>query len=189
MPTYEPPIAPLTAYDQRKLEANLKEHSLVPLKRALERANTAFQNNAYELADRATLRAEALRRRRAKRAANGLENDDDEAERGMEQFVKRANETVGQFETGMRGLVDLEVEVEALETCLGELTRGESGGATQTQSMPTQTSYRNTQAQEENRDEDDQDQERAVGEAPSAMFKKRLGEQKAQWNEASLYDR
>ena len=93
------------------------------MKMLLADADKKLSETAAEINDRAYHRVEKERKRKAKRSQQGTEGGEEERRReeGTRQFEERADAQTGRIEQGVRGLIDAQARVEAVEAALGEV--------------------------------------------------------------------
>jgi len=204
MPAYETPIHPLNEAAQRSLQNLRNTHSLNPVKMLLAAADKKLSEAAAEINDRSYHRGEKERRRKAKRAQQGGEDGEEERKREEEtmEFEERVDAQTGRIEEGVRGLIDVQARVEAVEAALGEVHGNVVAGGglvAPTQSTLGASQFRPAKrrrvirAEEEDSEEDSEDEEEVDGEGKNvgvtAAMKKKMEEHEERHQNLSLRNR
>ena len=123
IPPYEAPIHPLNKASQQALQNLQNTHNLNHIKTLLAAADKKLSEAAAEINDRFYHRAEKERMRKAKRTQQGIEDGEEDWKREEETrvFGERVDLQTGKIEEGVRGLIDAQVSVEAVEAALAEV--------------------------------------------------------------------
>jgi len=120
LPPYEPPTHPLTPSAQRTLQALPQTHSLTRLKRHLDVASASLTEMAGEVNDRYWQRADYVRRRKARRAGQGHEDEGGAEEEEKEKMREEVEALTGKMEESVRRVIDARARVEGTESALVE---------------------------------------------------------------------
>lgn len=203
LPPYEPPSHPLTPAAQRALQALPRTHKLDRLKRHLDVSNNSLTEMAGEVNDRYWQRADYHRRRKARRAQQGI--DDGVEEEGRDRTLEQMRETVDgmteKMEEGVRRMIDAKAAVDGVENALvevaGNVARG-NGAVAATQSTLGASQFRqgrrrrggghNDDEGSEFEDEPSQeDGQENVG--PTQVLQKKLEDHRMRYNTLPLRNR
>ena len=200
LPIYQPPIHPLNEKGRRALEYIPRSHNLDGLKERLQTASTALQNNAADINERYQSKADFHHKRRARKAQQGVEDEDEEAERVVEEMREKVQDLTAKMEEGVRRIIDAQATVEAMETALAEVHSNvvAGGGAV----APTQSTLgasqfrprrrrRGGEIDEEDSEFEDEGSQRGDQEnaGPSGLLKRKLEEHATKYENLSLRTR
>lgn len=198
MPTYEPPTHPLNDAAQRALRDLRNTHSLNAVKILLAHADKKLSETAAEINDRSYHRVEKERRRKAKRAQQGVEDGEEERRREEEarEFEERVESQTGKIEEGVRGLIDAQARIEAVEAAVGEVHGNiVAGGGLVAPTQSTlgasqfrQTKRRRVAAADDSDDEESEGDEGGQGENVGMMtaLTKKMEEHEEKYQNLSL---
>ena len=123
LPVYQPPANPLSEKGQRDLDNLQRSHNLNGLKRHLENASVSLQNNAADVNDRYYNKNIIHQRRKARKAQQDFENEDEdgEGEKIIEEMRDQVDKLTEKMEAGIRQIIDAQAAVEATENALKEV--------------------------------------------------------------------
>ncbi|MCJ1245393.1 hypothetical protein MMC30_002597 [Trapelia coarctata] len=203
MPTYEPPIHPLNEAAQRALQNLRNTHSLNSVKTLLAAADKKLSEAAAEINDRSYHRVEKERKRKARRMQQGVEEGEGERRRAEEarEFEERADAQTGKIEEGVRGLIDAQARVEAVEAALGEVHGNVVAGGgliAPTQSTLGASQFRQAKRRrmtrvdgDDSEDDESEDEEGCDGENIGVMvaLKQKMEEHEGRYQKLSLRTR
>jgi hypothetical protein len=114
LPPYEPPTHPLNNAAQRALNDLRRDHSLAKLKKHYADANETITSTAGIINDHLYEREESQRKRKARRAHQGLEEDNEGVEE-LEQLRQKVNRMTQRMEESVRKIIDGETFVNNME--------------------------------------------------------------------------
>ena len=137
LPPYEPPTHPLNNAAQRALNDLHRDHSLAKLKNHYADANETITSTAGIINDHLYEREESLRKRKARRAHQGLEEDNEGVEE-LEQLRQKVDRMTQRMEESVRKIIDGQTFVNNLEESIQYLQRN-AVNLTQQQSLTQET--------------------------------------------------
>ena len=200
LPPYQSPSYPLNDAAQRALRSLPQTHNLAILKDSIRTATTSLTNVVGDANDRYQWKAAGFDKRNARRAAQGLEEEADDAVAKLREDVASVTQKI---EETVRKMIDGEAAVERLEAALAEVSTNVTAGGGQI--APTQSTLGASQFRQQRRertrtanagsgeesefDEDVDHHPEAGGQenvGPSAMLKRKLGEQETQYQDLSM---
>jgi len=174
LPPYQPPTAPLNPTALLALQSLPQSHPLTSLSKRQTAAYTHLCDLAGEINDRYQTRAVNAAKRRERRAAQGL-SDDDEAEEKITQMKNVTETMTTKMEAAVRRVVDERARVEAMETALQELDtnlRDGSGRLAPTQSTLGASQFRSRRGADA--DSGAEDDSSTQQEGPTSFLKRKL---------------
>ncbi|KAI9878598.1 MAG: hypothetical protein M1830_000458 [Pleopsidium flavum] len=203
LPPYEPPLNPLTPASQRALQVLPQTHKLDRLKRHLDVANNSLTEMAGEVNDRYWQRADYHRRRKVRRAQQGVEDgvEEEERDRELEQMRERVGGMTDKMEEGVRRIIDAKAAVDGVENALvevaGNVARG-NGAVAATQSTLGASQFRQGRRRRGGGQDDDEgsdfedepsqeDGQENVG--PTQALQKKLEDQNLRYDRLPLRNR
>jgi len=173
LPPYQPATAPLNPTALLALQSLPQSHPLTSLSKRQTTAYTHLCDLAGEINDRYQTRAANAAKRRERRAAQGL-SDDDEAEEKITKMKDVTETMTTKMEAAVRRVVDERARVEAVETALQELDtnlRDGSGRLAPTQSTLGASQFRPRRGADPDSDADDSATQQ---EGPTSFLKRKL---------------
>jgi len=178
LPPYQPPTAPLNPTALLALQSLPQSHPVTSLSKRQTTAYTHLCDLAGEINDRYQTRAANAGKRRERRAAQGL-SDDEDAEQKIKRMKDVTETMTTKMEAAVRRVVDERARVEAMETALQELDtnlRDGSGRLAPTQSTLGASQFRSQRRNQRSTDLDDSgsDDDSAQQEGPTAFLKRKL---------------
>ncbi len=205
LPPYEPLSNPLTPAAQRALEALQQTHKFDRLKRHLDVANNSLTEMAGEVNDRYFQKADYVRRRKARRLQQGIEDDADEEDkaRELERMEQQVHDLTAKMEEGVRRVIDAKAAVEGVEKALVEVSTNiaqGNGAVAATQSTLGASQFRQgrrrrprggAQVDDEGsefEDEPSQENEQETA-GPAHVLKKKMEDQKTRYDSLPLRHR
>jgi hypothetical protein len=137
MPPYQPQEYPVTAAQARQIASLLQSHSFTKLKKHLQDACDIVTTMAGDINDRSVEKQGMHKRRTARRAQQGLDDDENEEERAQEvaKYAERAEKMTNEMEATMRDIIDSGDRVLATENAMRGLSRDIAVGPRATQAM------------------------------------------------------
>lgn len=159
LPAYQPPTFPLNANALLALQSLPQSHPFTSLSKRQNQAYTHLCDLAGEINDRYVSRSSTHARRRERRTAQDL-SDDEESEAKIRKMEAATKDLTTKMETAVRTVVDERARVEAMETALQELDtnlRDGSGRLAPTQSTLGASQFRSQRLRGANIDSDDDD--------------------------------
>ncbi|KAL2354852.1 zinc-finger of the MIZ type in Nse subunit-domain-containing protein [Cryomyces antarcticus] len=199
-PPYEHLSHPLNVSAQRAL-ANLRStHSLAKLQKQLDYAGESVTSSAGEINDRLASKLEHVRKRKAKRQQQGLEDDEEqeEKERNVEELQSKVEGMTQRMDANLRKVIDGQHALQRLDMTLQEIV---ANAATQATPRTTQQPMQGTQrrrrqhlgADGEEEDEDYEDFEptdpgATASQAPATidLFRQKVQRDKDKYQSLSL---
>ncbi|KAH0538013.1 hypothetical protein FGG08_005374 [Glutinoglossum americanum] len=123
IPPYQPHEYPITTAQARQIESLSQSHSFAKLKKHLQDANDTISTMAGDINDRSMIMQETHKRRRARRAEQGLDDDENEEERVQEvgEYKETAERMTDEMEVITRDIIDSSERVKATENTLKDL--------------------------------------------------------------------
>ncbi|KAL8777821.1 MAG: hypothetical protein Q9213_007692 [Squamulea squamosa] len=208
LPPYQPLTHPLNPTAQHALHNLPTTHPLNELKRRLQIATNHLIDVTGDLNDQYLLKKTEFDKAKARKAARarGLESsqeandDDDDADRRMDDAWNDVEDWTGRMEAGTRQVIDLQARVDNTENALKELSANVGHGRTATQSTLGASQFRpRSQRQrrpqhadaEDDEDEDNADHEGEPYTSPPALtvFREKISASEAKYTSLSLKDR
>ncbi|KAI9818775.1 MAG: hypothetical protein M1827_007595 [Pycnora praestabilis] len=203
LPSYQPPVHALTPSAQRLLTTLPQTHNLKKLRQHLETANGALTEMAGDVTDRLIQKQEYHRRRKVRRAQQGIvdvgDEDEENRDREIEEMEERVMQMTRKMEESTRRVIDNKFAVECMEMAVVDLGKmGGAGGGTGTQStMGGRSQRRRRRISPEGSDEESTYEDEGSGEeevrekvqAPSMLFQKKVEELKKRYEAQSMQKR
>lgn len=121
LPTYQPPEHPLNENAIRAIHDLPRNHRLDSLKTRLNTAHNHLSGAAVDINDRLVARTAIHEKSRARREKRGLQEDNEEEDRAMDEKRQQTDELTGRLEVGVRKIIDAKFEVDIVEKALKEL--------------------------------------------------------------------
>ena len=198
LPTYQPPAHPLNEAAQRALYNLPSAHKLDKLKRHLEKSVKALTDNAGHINDCYQAKAERQQKRRARRAQQGIEDEDEDGT--VDEMKAQVEEMTERMEASVRNIIDNQATVEGTEKALKEVGQNVAAGGGAV--APTQSTLGASQFRQRRRrrgagvDEDDSDFDDATSQGEdqenaglSGLLSRKIAEQKSRYENLSMRDR
>ncbi|KAL8918536.1 MAG: hypothetical protein Q9172_005378, partial [Xanthocarpia lactea] len=211
LPVYQPLNHALNPAAQLALHNLPRTHPINELKRRLQTATNHLTEVTGDLNDQYRVKKDEFDKAKARKAARARElggsqdgnDNDDEADRRMEDAWKEVEELTGRMEAGTRKVIDIQARVDNTETALRELDANASQGRTATQSTLGESQFRarsqrrqqQRRQQPDNSDEDADDdnaaapdEETFTGPPALVVFKDKLSTSEAKYTSLSMKD-
>jgi hypothetical protein len=194
MPPYQPQEHPVTAAQARQIASLSQSHSFAKLKKHLQDACDIVTTMAGDINDRSVEKQGTHKRRVARRAQQGLDNDEGEEERAQEvvEYAERAEEMTDEMEVITRDIIDSSERVMATENALRDLGRNIAAGHRASQATASGRSRvrpRSSVGAEGDESEHDENEDQDAIEnypRPLEILQKSLSQYKTQYESKSL---
>ncbi|KAI9765405.1 MAG: hypothetical protein M1840_007363 [Geoglossum simile] len=137
MPPYQPQEYPITAAQARQIASLSQSHSFTKLKKHLQDACDIVTTLAGDANDRSVEKQGTHKRRTARRAQLGLDDDEYEEERAQEVlgYAERAEQMTDEMEAITRDIIDSGDRVLATENVIRDLSRDVAAGPRTSQAI------------------------------------------------------
>ncbi|MCJ1404563.1 hypothetical protein MMC11_007789 [Xylographa trunciseda] len=196
-PVYQALAHPLNDSAQRALQNLIRAHDFKRLKTQLQAVSDTLSNAAADINDRSFQRHARQLKAKAKRQQQGLDDteEDQSREEACERMKVEVDDLTTKMEGQLRGIIDAEAHVHAVEEVLSEVHGNVVAGGgiiapTQSTLGASQFRQRRRAAGSDSEEEDDADLDGAQENlGPTGLWKRKLEEHDTQYGGLTLRTR